>query len=228
MNPIDHARNPSYGATRPAIATISSNKVIRNTYLLLAMTLLFSALTAGVAMALNLPHPGIIITLVGYFGLLFLTTKFRNQGLGIAFVFALTGFMGYTLGPILNMYLGLPNGGQTVMMAFGATAAIFIGLSAYALTTRKNFSYMGGFLTVGILVAFLAALAAVFFEIPALSLTVSAAFVLLMCGLILYETSNLIHGGETNYVMATVTLYVSIFNLFTSLLQLLGFAGRDE
>lgn len=228
MNPIDHARNPSYGATRPAIATISSNKVIRNTYLLLAMTLLFSALTAGVAMALNLPHPGIIITLIGYFGLLFLTTKFRNQGLGIAFVFALTGFMGYTLGPILNMYLGLPNGGQTVMMAFGATAAIFVGLSAYALTTRKNFSYMGGFLTVGILVAFLAALAAVFFEIPALSLTVSAAFVLLMCGLILYETSNLIHGGETNYVMATVTLYVSIFNLFTSLLQLLGFAGRDE
>lgn len=228
MNTIDHARNPSYGATRPAIATISSNKVIRNTYLLLSMTLLFSALTAGASMALNLPHPGIVITLVGYFGLLFLTTKFRNQGLGVAFVFALTGFMGYTLGPILNLYLGLPNGGQTVMMAFGATAAIFVGLSAYALTTRKDFSYMGGFLTAGILVAFLAALAAVFFTIPALSLAVSAAFVLLMCGLILYETSNIIHGGETNYVMATVTLYVSIFNLFTSLLQLLGFAGGDE
>lgn len=228
MNPIDHARNPSYGAARPAITTISSNKVIRNTYLLLSMTLLFSALTAGAAMALNLPHPGIVITLVGYFGLLFLTTKFRNQGLGVAFVFALTGFMGYTLGPILNLYLGLPNGGQTVMMAFGATAAIFVGLSAYALTTRKDFSYMGGFLTAGILVAFLAALAAVFFTIPALSLAVSAAFVLLMCGLILYETSNIIHGGETNYVMATVTLYVSIFNLFTSLLQLLGFAGGDE
>ncbi|HWU98423.1 MAG TPA: Bax inhibitor-1/YccA family protein [Oxalicibacterium sp.] len=227
MNPIDQTRNPSYSA-RPAISTISSNKVIRNTYMLLSMTLLFTALTAGVSMALNLPHPGLIVTMVGYFGLLFLTTKFRNQGLGIAFVFALTGFMGYTLGPILNMYLGLPNGGQTVMMAFGATAAIFVGLSAYALTTRKDFSFMGGFLTAGILIAFLASLGAVFFEIPALSLAVSAVFVLLMSGLILYETSNLIHGGETNYVMATVTLYVSIYNLFLSLLQLLGFANSNE
>lgn len=227
MNPIDQTRNPSYSA-RPAISTLSSNKVIRNTYMLLSMTLLFTALTAGVSMALNLPHPGLIVTMVGYFGLLFLTTKFRNQGLGIAFVFALTGFMGYTLGPILNMYLGLPNGGQTVMMAFGATAAIFVGLSAYALTTRKDFSFMGGFLTAGILIAFLASLGAVFFEIPALSLAVSAVFVLLMSGLILYETSNLIHGGETNYVMATVTLYVSIYNLFLSLLQLLGFANSNE
>jgi modulator of FtsH protease len=192
------------------------------------MTLLFSAATAGATMALNLPHPGILITLVGYFGLLFLTTKFRNQGLGVAFVFALTGFMGYTLGPILNMYLGLPNGAQTVMMAFGATAGIFIALSAYALTSRKDFSYMGGFLTAGILIAFLAGLGAIFFEIPALSLAVSAMFVLLMSGLILYETSNIIHGGETNYVMATVTLFVAIFNLFTSLLQLLGFINRDE
>lgn len=227
MNQIDQTRSPSYSA-RPAISTISSNKVIRNTYMLLSMTLLFTALTAGVSMALSLPHPGLIVTIVGYFGLLFLTTKFRNQGLGIAFVFALTGFMGYTLGPILNMYLGLPNGGQTVMMAFGATAAIFVGLSAYALTTRKDFSFMGGFLTAGILIGFLASLGAVFFEIPALSLAVSAVFVLLMSGLILYETSNLIHGGETNYVMATVTLYVSIYNLFLSLLQLLGFANSNE
>lgn len=227
MNQIDQTRNPSYSA-RPAISTISSNKVIRNTYMLLSMTLLFTALTAGVSMALGLPHPGLIVTMIGYFGLLFLTMKFRNQGLGIAFVFALTGFMGYTLGPILNMYLGLPNGGQTVMMAFGATAAIFIGLSAYALTTRKDFSFMGGFLTAGILIGFLASLGAVFFEIPALSLAVSAVFVLLMSGLILYETSNLIHGGETNYVMATVTLYVSIYNLFLSLLQLLGFANSNE
>lgn len=227
MNQIDQTRNPSYSA-RPAISTISSNKVIRNTYMLLSMTLLFTALTAGVSMALSLPHPGLVVTMIGYFGLLFLTMKFRNQGLGIAFVFALTGFMGYTLGPILNAYLGLPNGGQTVMIAFGATAAIFIGLSAYALTTRKDFSYMGGFLTAGILIGFLASLGAVFFEIPALSLAVSAVFVLLMSGLILYETSNLIHGGETNYVMATVTLYVSIYNLFLSLLQLLGFANSNE
>ncbi|MHB8914812.1 MAG: Bax inhibitor-1/YccA family protein [Thiobacillus sp.] len=212
---------------RTQSGTLSTNKMIRNTYTLLSMTLAFSALVAGVSMSLNLPYPNIILVLVGYFGLLFLTTKFRNSGLGIAFVFALTGFMGYTLGPILNMYLALPNGSQVVMMAMGGTAAIFLGLSAYVMTTRKDFSFMGGFLTVGILVAFLAGLGAIFFQMPGLSLAVSAMFVLLMSGLILYETSNIIHGGETNYVMATVTLYVTIFNLFTSLLQLLGFASRD-
>lgn len=212
---------------RTQTGALSTNKMVRNTYMLLSMTLAFSALTAGVSMALNLPHPGLIITLVGYFGLLFLTTKFRDSAMGIAFVFALTGFMGYTLGPILNMYLALPNGSQVVMMAMGGTAAIFLGLSAYVMTTRKDFSFMGGFLAVGILVAFLAGLGAIFFQMPGLSLAVSAMFVLLMSGLILYETSNIIHGGETNYVMATVTLFVTIFNLFTSLLQLLGFASRD-
>lgn len=228
MNPVDQLRNPSAYSGRVTDSVLSTNKVIRNTYLLLSMTLLFSAITAGITMALNLPRPGFIVTMVGYFGLLFLTTKFRNQGLGIACVFALTGFMGYTIGPMLNMYLGLPNGGQTVMMAFGATAAIFIALSAYALTSRKNFSYMGGFLTAGILVAFLASLGAYFFEIQALSLAVSAAFVLLMSGLILYQTSEIIHGGETNYVMATVTLFVAIFNLFISLLQLLGVVNSRD
>ena len=208
-------------------SVLATNKVIRNTYMLLSVTLLFSALTAGVSMALALPHPGMIITLVGYFGLLFLTSKLRNSAGGILAVFALTGFMGYTLGPIISHYLNMPNGTQTVMTAMGATGAIFLGLSAYALTTRKDFSYMGGFLMVGIIVAFLAGLGAIFFSIPALSLTVSAAFVLLMSGLILYETSNIIHGGETNYIMATVTLFVSIFNLFTSLLHLLGFANND-
>ena len=215
---LDHAQT----------AVLASNKVVRNTYMLLSLTLAFSALTAGAAMALNLPHPGLIVTLVGYFGLLFLTAKFKNSTLGLGFVFALTGFMGYTLGPIISSYLSLPSGGQIVMTAMGATAAIFLGLSGYALTSRKNFSFMGGFLMVGILVAFLAGLGAIFFEIPALSLTVSAMFVLLMAGLILYETSNIIHGGETNYIMATVTLFVAIFNLFTSLLHLLGFANSNE
>ena len=215
---LDHAQT----------AVLASNKVVRNTYMLLSLTLAFSALTAGAAMALNLPHPGLIVTLVGYFGLLFLTAKFKNSTLGLGFVFALTGFMGYTLGPIISSYLSLPNGGQIVMTAMGATAAIFLGLSGYALTSRKNFSFMGGFLMVGILVAFLAGLGAIFFEMPALSLTVSAMFVLLMAGLILYETSNIIHGGETNYIMATVTLFVAIFNLFTSLLHLLGFANSNE
>ena len=212
---------------RTEASVLSTNKVIRNTYILLSLTLAFSALTAGASMALGLPHPGIIITLVGYFGLLFLTTKFRNSSAGILCVFALTGFMGYTLGPILSMYLSLPNGHQIVMQALGGTAAIFLGLSGYALTTRKDFSFMGGFLMVGILVAFLAGLGAIFFSMPGLSLAVSAMFVLLMSGLILWETSNIIHGGETNYVMATVTLYVTIYNLFTSLLHLLGVFNND-
>ncbi|ATE58914.1 Bax inhibitor-1/YccA family protein [Thauera sinica] len=213
--------------TRQEASVLSTNKVIRNTYMLLSMTLAFSAVTAGASMALGLPHPGIILTLIGYFGLLFLTTRFRNSSLGVLFVFALTGFMGFTLGPIVSKYLAMPNGTQIVMQAMAGTAVIFLGLSAYALTSRKDFSFMGGFLFVGMLVAFLAGLGAVFFSIPALSLTVSAAFVLLMSGLILYETSNIIHGGETNYVMATVSLYVSIYNLFTSLLHLLGFMNDD-
>ncbi len=204
-----------------------SNKVIRNTYMLLSMTLLFSGATAAISVVLNLPHPGLILTLVGYFGLLFATSKFKNSALGLVFVFALTGFMGFTLGPILNAYLSLPNGGNIVMNAMASTGAIFIGLSAYALTTKKDFSFMGAGLTVGILVAFVAGLGAMFFDITGLSLAVSAMFVLLMSGLILYETSNIIHGGETNYIMATTTLYVSIFNLFTSLLHLMGFMSDD-
>jgi len=215
-------------ATRSQEALLSTNKVIRNTYMLLSMTLLFSAVTAGISMALNLPHPGLLLTLGGFFGLLFLTSKFKDSAKGLAFVFALTGFMGYTLGPILNAYLALPNGSQIVMSAMGLTGAIFLGLSGYALTSRKDFSYMGSFLMVGIIVAFVAGLGAFFFEMPGLSLAVSTMFVLLMSGLILYETSNIINGGETNYIMATVTLFVSIFNLFTSLLHLLGFLNGED
>lgn len=214
------------GITRPT-SILASNKLIRNTYILLSMTLAFSALTAGASMVFNLPHPGILITLVGYFGLLFLTTKFRNSALGLVFVFALTGFMGFTLGPIINMYLKLPNGSELVMNALGATAVTFVGLSAYALTTRKDFSFMGGFLMAGIIVAFLAGLGALFFDMHGLSLVVSAMFVVLMAGLILFQTSAMVNGGETNYIMATITLYVSIYNLFTSLLHLMGVFGDD-
>ena len=209
-------------------SAVATNKVLRNTYSLLSMTLLFSAITAGISMALNLPHPGLLLTLVGYFGLLFATAKFRNSGLGLLFVFALTGFMGYTLGPILNAYMSLANGSEIVMTAMAGTGIIFLGLSGYALTSRKDFSYMGSFLMIGILVGFLAGLGAVFFEMPGLSLAVSAMFVLLMSGLILWETSNIINRGETNYIMATVTLYVAIFNLFTSLLHLLGAMNGQE
>jgi modulator of FtsH protease len=208
-------------------SVLATNKVIRNTYILLSMTLLFSALCAGIAVVMNMPPMGLLITLAGYFGLLFLTTKFRDSSLGLLFVFALTGFMGLTLGPIINAYLSLPNGSEIVMTAMGGTGVIFLGLSGYALTTRKDFSFMGGFLMVGILVAFLAGLASIFFTMPGLSLAVSAMFVLLMSGLILYQTSQIIHGGETNYVMATLTLYISIYNLFTSLLHLLGAFGDE-
>ncbi len=208
---------------------LAGNKLLKNTYLLLSMTLLFSAVTAGAAMTLDLPHPGFMITLVGYFGLLFLTTKFRNSAWGLVFVFALTGFMGMTLGPILNLYIkAFSNGHELILMALGGTGVIFLGLSGYALTTKKDFSFMGGFLMVGILVAFLAGIGAMVFAIPALSLAVSAMFVLLMSGMILWQTSDMIHGGETNYIMATISLYVSIFNLFTSLLQILGVIGGDD
>ena len=209
------------------VSLLSSNRVLRNTYALLALTLLFSAVTAGAAVALKLPHPGIIITLVGYFGLLFLTMRLRESAWGVLSVFALTGFMGYTLGPILSLYMALPNGHQTVMLALGGTGVIFLGLSAFALVSRKDFSFMGGFLAVGALVAFVAGLAAIFFQLPTLSLVVSAAFMLIASGLILYETSAIVHGGETNYIMATVSLYVSIYNLFVSLLHLLGIGGSD-
>ena len=220
-----HVTSATYGSVA---APVSTHRVLRNTYALLALTLLFSAGTAGISAALALPHPGLILTLVGYFGLLFLTTRFRNSALGLICVFALTGFMGYTLGPILNAYLGLPGGGQIVAMAMGGTAAIFLGLSAYALVSRRDFSFLGGMLFAGILVAFLAGLGAVFFQVAGLALAVSAMFVLLMAGLILYQTSAIIHGGETNYIMATVTLYVAIYNLFTSLLALLGMMGGEE
>jgi modulator of FtsH protease len=203
-------------------SVLSTNKVIRNTYTLLSLTLLFSALTAGIAVVTNMGFINPIITMVGYFGLLFLTTRFRNSALGLLFVFALTGFMGLTLGPIISAYLHLPNGSNIVMTAMGGTGVIFLGLSGYALTTRKDFSFIGGFLMVGILVAFLASLASLFLSMPGLSLAVSAMFIVLMSGLILYQTSEIIHGGETNYIMATVTLYIAIYNLFLSLLQLLG------
>jgi modulator of FtsH protease len=206
---------------------LATNKVLKNTYALLSMTLLFSAATAALSMKLNLPYFG-LLTLVGYFGLLFLTTKFRDSGLGVLFVFMLTGFMGLTLGPILNVYMATSNGSQLVMTALGGTGAIFLALSGYALTSRKDFSFMGGFLMAGIMVAFLAGLGAMIFSMPLLSLAVSGMFILLMSGLILYETSEIIHGGETNYIMATVTLYVSLYNLFLSLLSILSaFSGDD-
>ena len=208
-------------------SVLATNKVLRNTYILLSATLLFSALMAGLAMATNMPPMGLISLLV-YFGLLFAVYKTRNSAMGILFVFALTGFLGLTLGPLLNLYLtALPNGSQLVMTAFGITGASFLGLSAYTIKSGRDFSFMGGFLTVGIIGAFLLGLVAYFFQMPTLSLAVSAMFVLAMGGLIMFQTSEIVRGGETNYIMATVTLYVALYNLFTSLLHLLGAFGDE-
>ena len=218
--------------TRPVGIDTSSHegsRVMANTYGLLAMTLVFSAATAAASVALQLPSPGILLTLGGYFGLLYLTTKLRNSVWGLVSVFALTGFMGYTLGPILSNYLSLPNGTQLVGTALGTTGLAFFALSAYARSTNApNMLNMGSFLGIGVLVAFALGLAAIFFNLPMLSLAVSGMFVLLSCALIMFQTQAIISGGETNYIMATVSLFVSIFNLFISLLQILGFMGSDD
>lgn len=208
-------------------SALSTNKVLRNTYLLLGATLAFSAVMAGVAMALNMPHLG-LITLVGYFGLLFAVHKTQNSAWGLLAVFALTGFMGFTLGPILNAYLQfLPNGSQVVMTAFGTTAVSFLALSAYAVKSQRDFSFMGGFLVVGAIGAFILGLIAYFFNLPNVALVVSGLFLIVSSGLILYQTSEIVRGGETNYILATVTLYVSIYNMFLSLLHILGAAGDE-
>ena len=201
------------------------NKTLRNTYALLSLTLLFSTIAAAISVAIQAPPLGLLVTLAGYFGLLFAVHKTANSGWGIVSVFALTGFMGFTLGPLVGMYMSFAP--MVVMKSLGATAIIFASLSAYALISKKDFSALGSSLMIGIIIAFLLGLGAFFFEMPALSLAVSAMFVILMSGLILYETSQIIHGGQTNYVLATVTLFVSIFNLFTSLLHLLG-ANQSE
>lgn len=211
-----------------AVSEAEVSKLFRNTYSLLAITMAFSAMVAFVSMSLNLPHPGLIITLVGFYGLLFLTTKLRNSGWGLVSTFAFTGFLGYTLGPILNAYLSLPNGGQLVTMALGMTALVFFGLSAYAILSRKDFSFLSGFIMAGFIVLLCAVVASFFIQISGLQLAISAGFVLFSSAVILYQTSAIIHGGEDNYIMATITLFVSIYNLFLSLLQLLGIFGSDD
>ncbi|NHI01585.1 Bax inhibitor-1/YccA family protein [Oceanimonas sp. MB9] len=205
---------------------LETNKVLRNTYMLLGMTLVVAALSAGVSAMMNLPHPGLIITLVGFYGLMFLTERNRNSGLGLLFIFAFTAFTGYTIGPILNYYLSTSSGTETVMLALGGTALTFLALSAYVLTTKKDMSFLGGMMMAGFVVILVGFVANIFLALPALSLALSALFILFSSGAILMQTSAIIHGGEQNYISATVTLYVSIFNIFLSLLQLLGMS-RD-
>jgi len=221
-------------ATVPVLAgtgalPVAGNKVLRDTYRLLSATLLFSALVAGASAAIRLPAPGLLVTLAGYFGLLFLTFRLRNSAWGLASVFALTGFMGCTLGPVIGHYLSMANGPQLVATTMGVTALTFLGLSWYA--RRPNAAdtgNWGSFLFMGILTTLGLGLAAIFFQMPALSLAVSGVFVLLMSGLIIFETQNIVRGGETNYILATVSLFVSIYNLFASLLHIFGFLGGED
>ncbi len=220
--------NQMYQSVASQGSAIEINKVLRNTYSLLAMTLAFAAAVAGTTMALNLPHPGLIITLVGFYGLLFLVHKTAESGAGVLSCFAFTGFLGYTLGPILNMVIGA-GGGELVMFALGGTALIFFALSAYVLTTKKDMSFMGGMMTALFVVLIVGMIANIFLSIPALSLAMSALFILFSSGAILMQTSSIIHGGERNYILATVTLFVSLYNIFISLLNLLmAFAGNDD
>jgi modulator of FtsH protease len=217
-----------YMHTRSQDAVLASNKVLRNTYWLLSLTLLFSAFTAGVATAAGIGHgTGLVLFLIG-FGLLFWVNRAADTSKGLVAVFAFTGCMGAALGPMLNQYLALTNGPALIMQALGGTALVFLTLSGYVLTSRKDFSFMGGFLMTGLIVMLVAVVVNIFANIPLLSVVLSAGIVLLMSGLILFDTSRIIHGGETNYIRATVSLYLNIYNLFVHLLHLLGIFGGDE
>jgi modulator of FtsH protease len=235
LTPIPSTAHPETAQSAPIAAgnatltdIAGSSRVLRNTYALLSMTLLFSAAIAAASVAYQLPAPGLLLILGGYLGLLFAVHKFKNSGWALPAVFALTGFMGYSLGPVLAKSLALPGGAQVVAMALAATGATFVALSTWILTTRRDLSFMGGFLFAGVVIALVAGLGAVFLQIPALGLAVAAMVALLSAGLILFETSRIVTGGETNYVLATVGLYASIFNLFTSLLSLFGVGSSDE
>tara|TARA_B100000780_G_C21024381_1_gene410611 strand:+ start:143 stop:811 length:669 start_codon:yes stop_codon:yes gene_type:complete len=215
-------------STKSRESALATNKVLRNTYALLSMTLIFSAITATMAIASNAAPVNFIVQLVVLFGTLFVLHKFKNSAWSIPLVFFFTGFLGYTAGPIVNFYLGMANGGDIVMTALSMTGITFLGLSAYAVSSRKDFSFMGGFLTIGLILVIVASLANIFFAIPALSLAISAVGVLIFSGFILYDTSRMVNGGETNYVMMTVSLYLNIYNLFMMLLHLTGALSSDD
>jgi modulator of FtsH protease len=223
MNRLD------YTVARPAESAFAVNKVIKNTYMLLSATLLFSALMAAVSVVVQMPPMTHLLSLGGAMLLIWLVLpRTANSAAGLGVVFAITGLMGFGLGPILTYYLAMANGPQIVATAFGGTGVIFLGLSGYALTTRKDFSFMGGFLFAGLLVVLLGALANIFLAMPALSLAISAVVIMLMSGFILYDTSRMVNGGETNYITMTVSLYLSIYNIFISLLQILGAVSGDD
>jgi modulator of FtsH protease len=222
--------NQNYSTVaKRSTSALATNKVLRNTYMLLSMTLLFSGLTAALSMFLNMPPMTYLVSVIGGMVIaMFVLPRFANSPAGIGIVFLITGMLGFGLGPMLSMYAALPNGGSIITLSLGGTGVIFLGLSAYALATQKDFSFLGGFLMVGILLVLIAAVANIFLAIPAMSLAISAVVIMIMSGFILYDTSRIIHGGETNYVLATIGLYMTIFNIFISLLQILGIMGNDD
>jgi len=220
--------NTEYGIVRSTERAITTNKVLKNTYMLLSATLVFSALMAGLSMMLAVPVWMYTVSVIVAMVLgIFVLPRTAQSSSGIGILFLITGLLGFGLGAILTLYMSLPNGPQIIGTAFGGTGLIFLGLSGYALTSKRDFSFMGGFLFAGIMVVFLAAIANIFLAMPALSLAVSGAIILLMSGFILFDTSRIINGGETNYIMATYGLYLSIFNIFISLLQILGIMSDD-
>lgn len=208
--------------------TLAINNVLKNTYMLLGATLLFSAVMAALSMLLQVGHVANLICSIAALGIIwFVVPRTANSEKGILAVFAFTGLLGFGLGPLLNHYLNMPNGSAIIMQALGGTAVIFFTLSAYVMTSKKDFSFMAGFLMIGMIVILLAIIANIFFAIPAVSLAISAAIVFIMSGFILFETSQIIHGGQRNYILATASLYLSIYNIFVSLLQILGVLGDD-
>jgi len=220
--------NPAV-ASRGAASVLETNKVLRNTYMLLAMTLIFSALTAAVSMFVNPPPMTSLITLGASFLLMwFVLPKAANSSAGIGVVFLITGLLGFGLGPTLNYYLSMAAGANIVMLSLAGTGTIFLALSGYVLTTKKDFSFLGGFLVAGFFVVLLAAIANIFLGIAGLSLAISAVVIMIMSGFILYDTSRIVRGGETNYIMATMGLYLNLYNIFVSLLHLLGVMGGDD
>ena len=221
--------NPNYAAvSRPRLSALEANKVLKNTYMLLSATLAFSAVMAMVSMYINMPPMAYMISVIAAMVLgMFVLPKTANSSAGVGVIFLITGLLGFGLGSILTVYMAMANGPQIIATALGGTGIIFLGLSGYALTTKKDFSFLGGFLFAGMMVVVLAIIASLFIQIPALTLTISAAIIMLMSGLILFDTSRIINGGETNYIMATFSIFLSLFNIFVSLLNILGIMSND-
>lgn len=218
----------STNLTEQQFNIIDGKKILRNTYILLSSTLIFSVMTAMISIMTHAKPLHWSINIGTYFFLLYAVNKMRNSTWGILLVFILTGFLGYTLGPMLNLYLSIPDGTKIIITTLGSTGCIFLTLSAYTFYSRKNLSFMGGFLTTGIFIIILLGLCAAFFQIHTMSLVVSGLSILLMSGFILWQTSEIIHGGESNYIIATVNLYITLFNLFINLLQIFGIYSNDE